>query len=239
MILEKIKIYSPARFVIVPDKDEIYQSMGYKKIPTEQIVSDVKFLIDESLERMKIRCGYVLIPKENFQLNKEGTFSIDDTKFHCGEIIYTHLKNADQILLFLATLGYNFDRFSKSYFDSGKPYKGYLVDTIGSVTIETALDWMMNDVETQISEDVRHCTNRFSPGYCNWDIKEQEKLFSFFPNNFLNVDLLPSQLMRPMKTVSGIMGLGRRAKKMQYTCHICDQENCIMRKHQHIIRENV
>ncbi len=229
----------PAKFVITPDKQEIYQAMGYKEPPTEQIVSDVNFLINESLEIMKIRCGYVLIPKEEFYRRESGQFTIGKTPFNCGKIIYNHIKNADQVLLFLATLGHDFDHFSKAYFNAGDPYKGYLVDTIGSVTIETALDWMVDDIDEQLSFSGQRSTNRFSPGYCQWDIKEQEKLFSFFPCNFLNVDLLPSQLMRPMKSVSGFMGIGEKVKKMQYTCHLCDQENCIMRKHQSVIKEKV
>ncbi|MCK7538940.1 MAG: hypothetical protein MZV63_52410 [Marinilabiliales bacterium] len=46
-------------------------------------------------------------------------------------------------------------------------------------------------------------TNRFSPGYCGWDVAEQHKLFSFFKDNFCGITLTESALMNPVKSVSG------------------------------------
>ena len=72
-------------------------------------------------------------------------------------------------------------------------------------------------------------TNRYSPGYCNWDVSEQYKLFSFFPKEFCGIKLSDSALMQPIKSVSGIIGAGRQVQKREYRCGICSQKNCIMR----------
>jgi hypothetical protein len=214
------------------DNQEIYRTMGYKKkTPSEQVVTDVDQLLQQSAEYMNIKCGYILIPAEDFRVQEE-SFFIGSTEFNCGKMILYHIKKAEQILVFLATLGENFDNFSKHFFESGDPYIGYLTDTIGSVVVESALDSMMENLDRELSSQNKSCSNRLSPGYCNWNIQEQQKLFSFLPNNFLGVQLLSSSLMTPIKSVSGIIGIGKNIQKMAYSCSICNQKNCIMRRHQ-------
>jgi len=72
-------------------------------------------------------------------------------------------------------------------------------------------------------------TNRFSPGYCGWDVAEQHKLFGFFKDNFCGITLTESALMKPVKSVSGIIGIGRDVKYAPYQCHACEDKNCIYR----------
>ena len=73
-------------------------------------------------------------------------------------------------------------------------------------------------------------TNRYSPGYCGWDVAEQHKLFQLIPDNFCGVRLNESSLMNPEKSVSGIIGIGENVKYNPYTCRICDMKDCIYRK---------
>lgn len=78
---------------------------------------------------------------------------------------------------------------------------------------------------------VWHHTNRFSPGYCGWHVSEQHKLFSLFPApEPCGVRLTPSALMMPIKSVSGIIGLGSHVRRMDYTCGLCDYLQCYKRK---------
>jgi hypothetical protein len=211
------------------DRVEIYRTMGYKSLPEEQIVNDVEELLIESFHAMEIQAGYSFIKTDRLEI-KDHSFFLDNEKFDCGKIIYSQIKKADELIVFLSTLGQKFDNFGKAYFDNGDPYKGYLVDTIGSVAVESAIDWMCDRTSTILEQQAKKCTNRFSPGYCNWDIAEQQKLFKHLPKDFLGVKLLPSSLMTPIKSVSGIIGIGKNVKKMPYTCNMCNQENCIMRR---------
>jgi hypothetical protein len=73
-------------------------------------------------------------------------------------------------------------------------------------------------------------TNRYSPGYCDWNVGEQHKLFSFFPDNYCGIRLTPSALMDPVKSVSGIIGIGENVKRNDYTCRVCDMKDCIYRR---------
>lgn len=210
-------------------RSEIYRTMGYRNAPEQQIIDDIEKLIHQSFNIIKIKAGYSFINQDRLKF-KEHCLFIDEEKFECGKIIYNQIKNASELFVFLATLGNEFDNFIQELFDSGDFYEGYLADTIGSVIVEAAIDWMCRKETIELEHENKNCTNRFSPGYCNWDIAEQQKLFKHLPKNFLGVELLPSSLMKPIKSVSGIIGIGENVKKMPYTCNICNQENCIMRR---------
>ncbi|MCK5694244.1 MAG: methionine synthase, partial [Bacteroidales bacterium] len=90
----------------------------------------------------------------------------------------------------------------------------------------------------QIQEQVRnlakelglHITNRYSPGYCSWNVEEQQKLFSLFPKGTCGISLSESSLMSPVKSISGIIGIGAEVKYREYTCEICPMLNCQFRK---------
>jgi hypothetical protein len=73
-------------------------------------------------------------------------------------------------------------------------------------------------------------TNRYSPGYCGWDVSEQHKLFRLIPDNFCGIRLTESALMDPVKSNSGIIGIGESVKMNPYTCSLCDLKECAYRK---------
>ena len=78
---------------------------------------------------------------------------------------------------------------------------------------------------------VKCYTNRFSPGYCGWHVREQPDLFSLFPTPHpCGIHLTDSCLMVPIKSVSGVIGIGPNVKKLEYSCGLCDYKNCYKRR---------
>jgi cobalamin-dependent methionine synthase I len=72
-------------------------------------------------------------------------------------------------------------------------------------------------------------TNRYSPGFCGWQTSEQFKIFKLFPANFCGVTLTESAVMNPIKSVSGLFGVGQHVEYHEYHCELCDAVNCIYR----------
>jgi hypothetical protein len=54
---------------------------------------------------------------------------------------------------------------------------------------------------------------RFIPGYCNWLLSDQQKLFELIGGNNCGVKLTESSLMILIKSVSGVIGVGAEVKK--------------------------
>ena len=106
---------------------------------------------------------------------------------------------------------------------SGELLEGYVVDIIGSIIVEKAMD----TVQLELKSMKNQITNRYSPGYCEWNVEEQKKLFSLLPDNFCNISLNDSALMLPIKSVSGFIGIGKDVRYHEYSCEKCNRTNCI------------
>jgi hypothetical protein len=48
----------------------------------------------------------------------------------------------------------------------------------------------------------------YSPGYCGWHISGQKQLFAFLKPEQIGISLTKSCLMRPLKSVSGVVIVG-------------------------------
>ena len=108
--------------------------------------------------------------------------------------------------------------------------KGYIYDVVGSEIVEAAADLMQESLEKAMIAAGKKITNRYSPGYCGWDVAEQHKLFQLLPDNFCRIRLTESALMDPVKSVSGLIGIGANVRMNPYTCSLCDLKDCIYRK---------
>ena len=77
-------------------------------------------------------------------------------------------------------------------------------------------------------------TLRYSPGYCGMAITQQRVLFGLVDAEAAGITLLPSMLMRPLKSVSGIVGLGAMAGPGAAApvspCDACARIGCHMRR---------
>ena len=81
----------------------------------------------------------------------------------------------------------------------------------------------------QMDEFGLKITNRYSPGYCNWPVSDQQILFLLLPEKFCGVTLTGSSLMIPIKSVSGVIGIGASVKMKEYTCDTCGMKDCTYR----------
>ena len=144
--------------------------------------------------------------------------------------MYNQIKRATRLVIFVCTAGNKISERSKQLMDEGDLLNGYVFDSFGSLVVETAMDLIQNNLKEKLLSSKLNITNRYSPGYCGWDIAEQQKLFSMLPEKFCGIELNDSCLMSPIKSVSGIIGIGESVKFSSYTCNICDSQNCIYRK---------
>ncbi|MDX1701367.1 MAG: vitamin B12 dependent-methionine synthase activation domain-containing protein, partial [Melioribacteraceae bacterium] len=174
--------------------------------------------------------GYKILSFPSIEITSDKIIVTEQITFHCNKIIATQLKGIEGLVIFTATLGRKYDEWFKGLFNSNHPLEGYIADMIGSVAVESAVDILQERINNRLTELKLGCSNRYSPGYCNWSVSEQKKLFSFLPDNFCNIELTESSLMIPIKSVSGIIGYGKDVVKKDYACKICTQENCYLNK---------
>jgi hypothetical protein len=209
----------------VIDRNELYLLMGYgKQVPDKPYLD----MIDKMLEELASCCtpeyGYVILPAK--WLDKEH-LQISETTLNTGKIITTSLREADSIAVFVATVGKGFDQWNRGIQQGDDMVSAFFADSVGSVLAEACVAAMQKQIEQEMTEKGLFISNGYSPGYCEWQLTEQKKLFSFFPEQFCGVTLTESCLMVPIKSVSGIIGIGRNVKKRLYSCEVCTMTTCV------------
>ena len=150
--------------------------------------------------------------------------------FETGHIILRQLRGSEAYTLFMCTAGEEFEAFQQRLKTGGDMVRVFIADALGSVIAEKCADQMELTLQESIDKLGWKHTNRFSPGYCGWHVSEQQKLFPLFDGHTCGITLTESSLMVPIKSVSGIIGLGREVRKLDYTCGLCTFEKCYKRK---------
>jgi len=154
---------------------------------------------------------------------------VNDTAFETDVVVTMRMQHASSVALFACTAGPEITAMAADYNRKGKTIHAYIVDSIGSIVVERAMDKIQERLKLQMQERGMNITNRYSPGYCNWDIREQAKLFAMLPDDFCGIRLTDSMLMKPIKSVSGMIGIGEKVIFDRYTCHYCKDVSCIYR----------
>ncbi len=161
---------------------------------------------------------------------EDNTFSIKGVNFFVNKIVNEQLKNSIHMIVFAATAGNEIENYANQLNAKDDFLESYIVNAIGSVIAETAAGYLHQRIE-KIAGDVGiKATNPYSPGYCDWNVSEQRKLFSLLPENVCNIRLTESALMMPIKSVTGFIGIGHQVKKTDYPCKFCPHNSCIGRK---------
>lgn len=190
-------------------------------------------LVTESLRDIEDECSIraqYYVYEELEMDSRSGTLGIERTQFKPGKLILGQLKKSESLAVFLCTAGKEIGNMSRKAMSEKDLLRGFILDVIGSEIVEAATDKMQEDIEKSSADHGYKITNRYSPGYCGWDVNEQKLLFRMIPGNSCGITLNESSLMDPVKSVSGIIGIGKNVKKIPYTCNICNFQNCIYRK---------
>ncbi len=184
--------------------------------------------IRECKKIMTPQGGYARVEAITSDSNEE--IEIEGIRFQTGRIIQRMLREAEEYAFFAVTAGPAPETLARELMSKGHYLEGYIVDLIASGIADSIADQVHNYIRDMAHERDLKITNRYSPGYCSWDVAEQQKLFSLLPQNCCGITLTESSLMMPIKSVSGIIGLGTSVQYQEYTCQICAMKNCLFRQ---------
>lgn len=196
----------------------------------EMLSDELNLVIDQGEEWIKPFGKVLLTDGVDIGITDLG---VRNVRFECGRKIARLMKGSEQVALFVCTIGAGISDAYKYFISQGDPLKAYFVDTLGSIAVEKAMDLVQHQLAEELSARQLQFTNRFSPGYCGWPVREQQKIFSFFPSSPCGISLSESSLMIPSKSVSGIIGVGHSVRYVEHNCMLCEMKNCLYRKKLH------
>lgn len=123
---------------------------------------------------------------------------------------------------FVATIGEDLEARVRERMEAGQYLSGVLLDAAGSMAVEAVCDLVERACAGEES------SSRYSPGYCMWRLESQRPLFALLRPEEIGVRLMPSMLMHPLKSVSGIVVKAPRDQLIvpAEICRQCDATGC-------------
>jgi hypothetical protein len=209
---------------------KVESDIGYQEGEDRELVTD---LIGESLKEAagisSIKAEYRIFKDIIFN-ELDNSLDINNINFQIKDVLLREIGGSESLAVFICTAGDELGTRSKMALQDGDFLKGFILDVIGSEVVDATADLLQNELEKSAVLSGKKITNRYSPGYCGWYVAEQHKLFRLLPDNFCGITLTHSALMNPVKSISGIIGIGENVKYNEYTCRLCDQKDCTFRK---------
>lgn len=217
--------YDPS--VIKISSQDITRSMGY---PDDSVPEYLVKIIDDTLvgllDLVDLKAGFAIYDSVSI---KSTSLVIKAKEFKTKSIITRSLDNATAMAIFVCTIGQGVSKWAGELIKDDH-VKGYIADVSASVITEKLAEIIHKKIALYADKEMASkISNRYSPGYCGWSVSDQHTLFSLLPAKFCGISLNEAALMHPIKSVSGIIGIGSAMAVEPYACNKCERNDCIMK----------
>jgi hypothetical protein len=213
------------------DPDEVLRFQGYKR-GADVPGPDVRALFDEALAlgralvapRAVVRWLPVDAQDGARLVTVDATLAIPDIDRHWGRI--------ERLGVAVCTIGPALERRVGELWAARELPLASMLDGVGSGAVESLAEYV-NDLLCQegIPAGLK-VTNRVSPGYGAWDVRDQAAIFRLCPGDAIDVRLNDACFMDPVKSISLVVGAGREARVDHYfsQCARCWMRTCAYRR---------
>lgn len=190
-----------------------------KKIEDLQVTAEK--LVAHSLHHRTIKIDSI----------KNGTVYLQEGPIFKSPTLTKIMKDCEEVICFAATIGSGLEGEVARLTDENRLSSAYILDSMGSTVTENMVDRFHKFMKKRYKAKGKGVTLRFSPGYCDWAIIEQKKLFRALDLNRTDIELTDTCLMRPRKSVSGIFGILSSSSITPYNpCTECKKRDCPTRR---------
>ena len=200
----------------IQDKDVVEylrRGKGSKRSKPKLLSEEYQHLIGI----MKAKAQLMLEPKGLFEL-----FDIEEVP------VRDCFLEANKVALAIVTIGDKLPIETSKLMKEGKLVDGVILDAIGSAAAETVANLINDEINNVVSELKLQYSERYSPGYCQWDVKDQQIIFDRLPAEIIGVSLTTAFLMNPIKSISFAVNIGKEilASRWENRCKFCEIGDC-------------
>ena len=212
------------------DPDEVLRFQGYKKgldVPSRDVLALFDAALAEGRALMAPRAVVRWLAVRNGTPDAldvaDTTLTIPGIGGAWGEV--THVAAA------VCTIGDALERRVGALWEARELPLASMLDSVGSGAVESLAEFV-NDLLCQQGLPSLRVTNRISPGYGDWDVVEQRRLFRLCPGDGVGVTLNDACVMAPGKSISLLVGAGPEARVDLYfsQCTRCWMPACAYRR---------
>ena len=209
------------------DKNQVCQYIGYED--DQNLSARISSLIDDYAEHahslINPLFSYVI---KDVEWARGSIALIEGSITFKSRIIAKLLKHCPQVAIFLVTIGKYLEETAWKLSRDGLILEATVLDAIGSDAVEKVADFAHDRIKEVAKTQGLVISRRFSPGYCDWNVGQQQMLFYALTGNTLGIRLTGECLMIPQKSISGIIGIGpSKADVEDYNpCKTCRKKDC-------------
>ncbi len=143
------------------------------------------------------------------------------------------IREAEFLCFGLCTAGRAIDEQARALRTEGELIDSMILDAIALTGLSQISDRLGRAIFGWAEDAGMSASRAFSPGAgsSGWELENQRFVFAHLPENPLEVELTSHYLMRPSKSVSFVIGIGKRVKQAAYafSCRGCDRVDCSYR----------
>lgn len=170
-----------------------------------------------NLIKPRVVFRYIQVMIENNELLVDGT----DIRFQSNKLSKyfsdsNENKDAKKMIVYVVSIGSGIDDTVKILGNEGEMFDSYILNAIGAASAEMVAEDLNNYLNDSLpGKNMGQQYSRFSPGYGDWNVTEQVKLFNLLsPEKYIDVTLSEGHIMLPEKSTSGIMGMNLDNQKI-------------------------
>lgn len=189
---------------------------------------NIREACEEALLLIEVRGAWEVYDYCNQTVASEPPFTI------VGNSIIKHLGDCEKVICMAVTVGAEIEREINKKFERGEYLSSVLLDAAATAAVEQAADLMEKNFAAKFSKDGYKMRWRFSPGYGDWNLTAQDKLFKISGAEKIGMSLTSALMLEPRKSVTAIIGLekisSQKKSSQKKSCASCDKLDCLMRK---------
>ena len=210
------------------DRQQVCRYLGYGnnyKIPPR-----ISSLIDEYIEHAR----YFIRPSYSYNIRNidciQGSVVFIEKliMFESQELVHL-LEHCHKVAVFIVTIGMHLEEMAQQLSEDGRILRAAVLDAMGSSAVVGLVDLIHSRIEKEAGAQGLVISRHFSPGYRDWDLRQQKALFEAVDSSAVGVQLTDQSLMLPRKSISGIIGIGTSNSDVgNYDpCEACGRHACL------------
>jgi hypothetical protein len=212
------------------DPGEVLRFQGYKQgrdVPSPE----VRALFDEAMAEGR----RLMAPRVVARWARVTRRSADDLEADGESLAIPSIGPrwgaVEHVAAAVCTIGEALERRVSALWEARELPLASMLDSVGSGAVESLAEYV-NDLLCQQGLPSLRVTNRISPGYGEWDVAEQRRLFRLCPGDAVGVHLNEACMMTPGKSISLMVGAGTAARVDHYfsQCARCWMRDCAYRR---------
>ncbi|HIZ33391.1 MAG TPA: hypothetical protein H9814_07640 [Candidatus Bacteroides merdigallinarum] len=209
-------------FTVAITGEDVLACMPYmSNVVDNNVISDVVNAANKVLDYIAVS-----VVSDAIEFDEEG-LCIEGVYIGCGHRIVSMLKGSRKMAVVVCSLGQPIIDLCGKFKSEGDLLKAYLCDAIANIAIGKLEDAVKEKLYLEEAAPYTwKSSTDFSPGDCAWNLEEQGKLLSLLPESSCPVQLTASYLMKPLKSISFMMGFGPDLRCVRNKCLCCNLKQC-------------